>query len=328
MRTKISVTIAILFANYTSATNLDSTMTLSLDSLLDGVVVETSSFELNLTQNNSSIISTLNKDQILKGSINDGRVISFAIEGMQQTSYFLGLKNEARGYSGTWYSLEGAKGDWDLLSPSITEIKRDCSEIYDAGESTGDGYYQIDPDGENFGIEAFEVYCDMTTQGGGWTLFAHHKDAIPQNIEGNPVSPNEYSVLSDERWKALRENINVGIMLIDELNKITHVSKDTMSPTNPNNVFHPWVVDSLSTDNYNTNYGGLMIWCNTTYSIRCTNGSNISTHPSMIQLAGQNYTGYGIAGAAVYDGENQIDSWPYPTHYSYSQQNELLYYLK
>jgi hypothetical protein len=41
-----------------------------------------------------------------------------------------------------------------------------CKEILVDGHSMGDGLYWLDPDGSG----AFQISCDMTTDGGGWTL--------------------------------------------------------------------------------------------------------------------------------------------------------------
>ena len=45
---------------------------------------------------------------------------------------------------------------------------RSCLEIISSGRSDGDGVYEIDPDGDEEGLP-FDVFCDMTTDDGGWT---------------------------------------------------------------------------------------------------------------------------------------------------------------
>ncbi|XP_022803936.1 ficolin-2-like isoform X1 [Stylophora pistillata] len=45
-------------------------------------------------------------------------------------------------------------------------MKKTCAEIYNEGEKR-DGIYTLKPDN----LTAFDVFCDQTTAGGGWTVF-------------------------------------------------------------------------------------------------------------------------------------------------------------
>ncbi|MBV2169606.1 MAG: hypothetical protein KUL82_12950 [Bdellovibrio sp.] len=58
--------------------------------------------------------------------------------------------------------------DGTSWKPTSKFVGTSCKDILQKGGDFGSGYYQIDPDGAG-GNAPFKVYCDMETNGGGWT---------------------------------------------------------------------------------------------------------------------------------------------------------------
>ncbi|MCA9717510.1 MAG: DUF4215 domain-containing protein [Myxococcales bacterium] len=90
-----------------------------------------------------------------------------------------------------------------------------CADILALDPAALSGIYKIDPDGQG-GQDAFDVSCDMETDGGGWTLVFH-----VYNMGGHPngLKENQFTALfahnrfTDETWsyESMNNTITAGI---------------------------------------------------------------------------------------------------------------------
>ncbi|MBS3105022.1 hypothetical protein J4234_02085 [Candidatus Woesearchaeota archaeon] len=96
----------------------------------------------------------------------------------------------------TWTKIAGGEG-----GTSQTDAGRTCKKILDDGLSTGSGIYWIDPDNDGNTNNAFQAYCDMINQDGGWTLVvgieanANHVNtaAVTSGSLTSPTGKGKYS---------------------------------------------------------------------------------------------------------------------------------------
>ncbi|XP_036000157.1 fibrinogen C domain-containing protein 1 [Fundulus heteroclitus] len=105
----------------------------------------------------------------------------------------LGLKRETE-------SLRRLKSE---LSQDVTRTAaqpRDCSGILGSGVSQ-DGVYSVFPTHEPDG---FMVYCDMSTDGGGWTVIQRREDGSVNFFRGWEAYRDGFGTTTGEHWLGLQ----------------------------------------------------------------------------------------------------------------------------
>ncbi|MFQ5561224.1 MAG: FlgO family outer membrane protein, partial [Nitrospinota bacterium] len=210
-------------------------------------------------------------------------------------------------------SIRALKKKFFSRSRQAKQDIRTCKDIFDNDLGNKDGYYKIDPDGPDGELEAFEVYCDMTHEGGGWTLYANHADGIATIQELEKVGVSEFGVMKRKRWQAIRDNMRVGMLFIDEAGRESTISSEKLKSGNCKGTSY---VEDLTRPPRNG-----AIWHHERSGCNAT-----GLDYSLIQLQNQEFNAHGTAGAALYQQSSlKFDKWPYPVqNHSYELQNRLL----
>ncbi len=194
---------------------------------------------------------------------------------------------------------------------------KSCLDIKERNPKAKDGIYKIDVDGSS-SLQPIDVYCNMSQEGGGWTLIAHHADGISRIKPVNLVNTSTYGVIkTPELWSAISKNMTTGMMFVDEHGKISMLSAASLNNGNCDSVSnHKDLSRPIQT------VGG--IWHNENSGCNGKGGDY-----SLVQLQDSRYKNYNIAGASLYQFSSaKFDKWPYPSDYSYKNQNRLFYYIK
>ncbi|XP_078356719.1 ryncolin-1-like isoform X1 [Oculina patagonica] len=131
--------------------------------------------------------------------------------------------------------LTQVQDDINIFKGNKTSVKakKNCAELYKSGQRIS-GVYTIDPDGSG----AFDVFCDQTTAGGGWTVFQKRLDGSVDFYRGWADYKRGFGNLNGEFWLGLdkinrltKTNNKLRVDLEDTAGKTAYAEYDMFAVT-------------------------------------------------------------------------------------------------